>query len=69
MDDCVKDRLVGRKVSDIQRKVTFNCHCTDLHLVSSASINEGPTLMQARIGFGVAWRGNIGILDWRSTLI
>jgi len=57
------------KVSDIQRKVTFNPHSTDLHLLSSAPITEGPTLRQAQIGFGVAWRGNIGIWDWRSTLM
>ena len=69
MDDCVQDRLVGGKVSDIQRKVTFNCHCTDLSLLSSASVSEGPTLMQAEIGFGVAVRGNIGIWHWRSTLM
>lgn len=44
-------------MSDIQRKVTFNPHSTDLGLLSSASITEGPTLMQAQIGFGVAGEG------------
>ena len=55
-------------MSDIQRKVTFNPHGTDLHLLSSASNNGGPTLRQAQIGFGVARRGNINIWHWRSTL-
>jgi hypothetical protein len=62
------DRVARGKVSDIQRKVTFNPHGTDLHLMSSASINGGPTLRQAQIGFGVAPRGNIDVWHWRSTL-